>query len=229
MLEIFRYDSKFMQMMLKLADMILLNLLFILFCIPIVTIGAAQAGLFSGIRQLMNKEDDSSCIKAFFRGFASGFGKITLVHTCFLIVMALLCVNLYAVLVLKYAGFHAPVWMCIVALVICVLFHSMLAPFHSCFGCTAWQLVRNMYFVIMAYFIRSVIVAVLVWLPIGVFLLDAYFFMQGFPVWCLLYYSFAYLFVYSIMKKPFEGLKKDFLDAQKKTAEADVPPEQAEV
>ena len=108
--QIFSYESKFMQLLMKLADMIILNLLFILFCIPIVTIGASQAGLYSGIRQMMNKDDDSSSIKAFFKGFASGFGKITLVQTCFLIVMALLTFVLYTLLVLQNAGFQsAPV------------------------------------------------------------------------------------------------------------------------
>lgn len=215
MLEIFNYNSKFMQMLLKLADMLILNLLFILCCIPLVTIGAAQAGLYSGIRQMMNKEDDNSCIKAFFKGFANGFGKITLVHTLFLIVMGLMALVLYNVLVYENGSFTFPAWMCILVLAVCALFYSMLAPFHANFGCTAWQLLRNMYFVVMAYILRALLVTVLVWLPVAVLLLDVYIFMQGFPVWAFLYYSLAYLFIYSIMKNPFDDLKKDFLDRQK--------------
>ncbi len=214
MQHIFDYNSKFMQVMLKLADMLILNLLFLLFCLPIVTIGASQAGLFSGIRQLMNKDDDSSCIKAFFKGFVSGFGKITLVHTLFIAVMALICVLLYCVLVFAGGSFTFPAWMCVLLLAVCALFYAMVAPFHASFGCTAWQLVRNMYFVVMAFIIRAVAVAVLLWLPVAVLLLDAYIFMQAFPIWSTLYYSLAYLFIYSIMKKPFDGLKQDFLDRQ---------------
>lgn len=213
----FNYDSKLIQFLMKLADMIIMNMLFILFSVPIVTIGAAQSGLCAGIRQMMNKDDDNSAIKAFFKGFASGFGKITLVHTGFLLIMLLFIYMLYGALVYAGGAFTLPAIMCIIVLVICVLFHAMLAPFHSHFDCSPWQLAKNMYFVVFAYFLRAVAVAALVWLPIGLALIDFYIFMQASPVWTFIYYSVAYLFVYSIMKKPFADLKHEFLDKQKQS------------
>lgn len=211
----FNYDSKLIQFLMKLADMIIMNMLFILFCIPIVTIGAAQSGLCAGIRQMMNKDDDNSAVKAFFKGFTNGFGKITLVHIGFLLIMLLFVYMLYGSLLYAGGAFTLPAIMCIIVLVICALFHAMLAPFHTHFDCTPWQLTKNMYFVVFAYFLRAVPVAALVWLPIGVALIDFYIFMQAFPVWAFIYYSVAYLFVYSLMKKPFADLKKEFLDSQK--------------
>ena len=213
--ELFNYDSKLIQFLMKLADMIIMNVLFILLCIPIVTIGAAQSGLCAGIKQMMNKEDDNPAVKAFFKGFANGFGKITLVHTGFMVIIGLFVYLLYGALVYSGGAFTLPAIMCTIVLVVCALFHAMLAPFHSHFDCTPWQLAKNMYFVVFAYFLRAVPVAVLVWLPIGAALLDFYIFMQAFPVWTFIYYSVAYLFVYSLMKKPFADLKKEFLDAQK--------------
>lgn len=212
--EIFNYDSKLMQFLMKLADMIIMNILFILFSIPIITIGAAQSGLCAGIRQMMNKEDDNSAIKAFFKGFANGFGKITLVHTGFLLVMLLFVFLLYGSLLYSGGAFTLPAIMCSIALVIFALFYAMLAPFHAHFDCTPWQLTKNMYFVVFAYFLRAVPVAVLVWLPIIVGLVDFYIFMKAFPVWTFIYYSFAYLFVISLMKKPFADLRKQFLDSK---------------
>ena len=96
MKNIFSYESKFMQTLLVAADYIILNAVFILCCLPVFTIGAAQAGLYTGIRVLRDKEDDSSCLKAFFRGFKSGFGKITLVWCLFAVVIAILGYNLVA-------------------------------------------------------------------------------------------------------------------------------------
>lgn len=221
MQNLFNYDSKLIQFLMKLADMIILNMLFILFSIPIITIGAAQSGLYAGIRQMMNTEDDNSAIKAFFKGFTSGFGKITLVHTCFLLITLLFVYMLYGSLLYAGGTFTLSAILCIVVLVVCALFHAMLAPFHAHFDCTPWQLAKNMYFLVFAYFLRAVPVAVLVWLPIGVGLFDFYIFMQAFPVWTFIYYSFAYLFVYSLVKKPFEDLKKDFLDSQKQAAQSE--------
>ena len=43
----FSLDSKFMQALSRIADLILLNLVFLVTCIPIFTIGAASAALYS--------------------------------------------------------------------------------------------------------------------------------------------------------------------------------------
>ena len=51
-MNIFNYESKFNQLLMTLADLIILNLLFVVCSLPIFTIGAAQAGLFTGIRVL---------------------------------------------------------------------------------------------------------------------------------------------------------------------------------
>ena len=208
---IFSYESKFTQMLLQLADLFIMNVLFVLCCIPLFTIGAAQSALYSGIRQMLNKEDDSSCIKAFFKGFASGFGKITLLHTLLLMLIAVLIWITGIAAILSENGFST--WLCGLAVCLVVLFHSMLAPFHSNFDCTPWQLLRNVFFTVMAYPIRALGVAILTWIPFIVLLLDLYIFLQGFPIWALLYYSVAFLFSHSIMKAPFTELREDFLEA----------------
>ena len=70
-----------------IGDLVILNVLFLLCCLPIFTIGAAQAGLYTGLRVLADKEDDSSPAAAFFRGFSSGFGKITIVHSLLMVLV----------------------------------------------------------------------------------------------------------------------------------------------
>ena len=221
MQSIFNYDSKFMQILLKLADMIILNILFVLCSLPIVTIGAAQAGLFSGMRQLMNKEDDRSPIGFFFKGFANGFWKITLLHIIFLLIMAILGLNTAAVLVYHYTGAHAPVWMSIAALCICAVYHSLMTVFHASFGCTIKQLLRNIFLVSLANLWRAIVSAILIWLPLFIAAIDLYSFMQLFPIWALLYYGIAFLFVYTIWRKPFNRLKEYFLESQKEPATAE--------
>ena len=53
MKNIFSYDSKLIIMLEGVANTMLLNILFLLCCIPVVTIGAAFTALFSGCRALM--------------------------------------------------------------------------------------------------------------------------------------------------------------------------------
>ena len=65
----FSYESKPMQILMYIADLVILNVLFVLCSIPIFTIGASHAALYSAIRTLQDPEDDTSVTKAFFAWF----------------------------------------------------------------------------------------------------------------------------------------------------------------
>lgn len=231
MRSLFNYESKFMQILLTLADLFILNLVFLLCCIPLFTIGAAQVGLYSGLRRLLDTEDDRSCLGAFFKGFANGFKTITLAHLLFLVVIVIVGFSILASSALAGSDVieaslpTPPAWLCVVALAVCALFHSMLAPFHANFSCTTKQLIRNAFFVTFAYPLHGIAITALIWLPVIVLLLNVYYFMLLFPLWGFIYYSLAYLFVHNIMKKPFAELKSDFLEAQQAAAGAEAPSE----
>ena len=167
MKSLFNYDNKFMQLLMTMGDMIILNVLFLLCCIPVFTIGAAQAGLYSGLRQLTNKEDDSSCAVAFFKGFANGFGTITIT---FLIMLALIVVVGYTAVSVAFFDVNgvqgAPVILSLVGLCICAIFQTVVSLFHSRFTCTVWQLLRNTWLLFLAHPLRCIIAAALAWLPV---------------------------------------------------------------
>ena len=76
--KMFDLDSPLMQVLGFIADLFILNLVFLACCLPIVTIGAAQSGLFNAMRVLQDPEDDTSVTKAFFAAFRVGFKQITL-------------------------------------------------------------------------------------------------------------------------------------------------------
>ena len=214
-MKIFQYDSKFNQVLMTGADLIIMNFLYILCCLPIFTIGAAQAGLFTGIRVLLDKEDDSSCAKAFFRGFANGFKTITIVHCIFYVLIALLVLLLLNILVWHYAGLGAPVWMVIVALAFAITLHTMMAPFHATFGCTVMQLLRNVFIVTLAHPLQSLLFTALLYLPVAVLLYRLDWFMGASILLLAIYYSVVYLIGFTLMKKPYQKLKDNFLNAQK--------------
>lgn len=212
MQSIFHYDSKFMQVLLKFADYILLNMLYMACCIPIITIGAAQAGLYNGLRVLQDPEDDSSSIKAFFRGFANGFWTITILWTITSIIIALLGYNVLALYVYNdadYIGSTVPYIMSIAAVVICIIYQSMMSIFHSRFSCTIPQLIKNTFYIIMANPFHSIAVTILLWAP--VFSIAVFPLFQGlFLILIFLYYSTMLGFSVKIMAKPFKRLADNF-------------------
>lgn len=213
---LFSYESKFMQFMLTVADYIILNLVYIACCIPIFTIGAAQAGLYSGLRVLQDKEDDSSPLKAFFRGFRSGFGSITLVWGISSLILALLGYVILVVFAMEntnFAGATVPFWMSVVAAVICIIYQSMLPLFHSRFGCTAGQLIRNVLYVILANPIQSILFALVLWAPVILLAVQYAVFLQISLDLIVMYYSVAMGFAMRLLNKSFARLTENFKQA----------------
>ncbi len=219
-MNIFNYESKFNQLVMAVADMIIINLLYVVCCIPIFTIGAAQAGLFTGIRVLMDPEDDSSVAKAFFKGFSSGFGKITIVNTILLALLAGLILILGNTLILMYAGgSKLSVIICAVIIAFVYILHTVSAPFHATFDCSVMQLLRNSFFVFMAYPLRSIVCAALLLLPAVILMIWPDIILGGIFAIATLYYSLVYSVILGLMKKPFKRLKDNFYAAQNPSEE----------
>lgn len=222
-MNIFNYESKFNQTLLVIADMIILNILYIICCIPIVTIGAAQAGLFTGIRVLMDKDDDSSVIKAFFKGFSNGFKSITIVSSTYLLILAgLILILLNALAIMLAGGSKLAFILCAIGVGLIYTLHIVVGPFHASFGCTTRQLFRNSLYVTLAYLLRAVLSAVLVLIPVIIFFVRFDFFLAAIIGLLTIYYSVAYFLIFALWKKPLQSLKESFLESQKTAQEPEI-------
>lgn len=69
---IFNMDNKFFTFMSRVADLIILNLLFIACCIPIVTIGPAITAMYY-VTLKMARNEESYIARAFFKSFKENF------------------------------------------------------------------------------------------------------------------------------------------------------------
>ena len=213
-MNIFSYESKVSQVLMFAADLCLLNLQFILCCLPLFTIGAAQAALFSGIRVLVDPEDDTSPTKAFWKGFRTGFGSVTLAWGAFALAEIAMLVILYLVIavgLVKAGGAAVPIIFCLIALAGLVLLQSQIPLFHSRFNCTAGQLLNNCVRLVPAYPLRSIAVTLLLWAPFGAFLaMNGFVFVAASLAMILLYYAVAFMLSFYIMKKPFNMLIEQY-------------------
>ena len=203
---IFSYENPVMQILMYIGDLIILNFLFLICSIPVFTIGAAQAGMYTAMRVLRDKDDDSSVASAFFRGFKNGFGKVTIAWGGMSLVT--LAVGFAAMAAYSYG---LPAWVCLVAVAILAWFVAQIPAIHSRFDCKPMELIRNSWFLIVAHPLRTLGVAALTWLPLGMVLLgDLYTFLSLVPVCCVIYFSLAYLFSQTFLAKPFQVMVEDF-------------------
>ncbi len=221
---LFSYESKPMQILMFIGDLIILNFLYLLSCIPVFTMGAAQAGLHSAAKVMLDKEDDSSLVSAYFKGFRTGFWSVTVAWGLMTVLLALVSfIGITAI----YVG--APKWLVAISICITAIFQSLIPAFHSRFSCTPMQLIRNAWFLLFSHPLRSIGVTVAVWLPVGVFLFaGVYLFMSMTPIWGALYFSTAIVFAYSFLKKPFEDLIKHFNETHNEDGTEKIPEHIAE-
>lgn len=88
MRKLFDADSGFMRGLSRLTDLVLLNLLFLITSIPIVTIGASASALYSVFFR-WHRQEESGYVKAYFHAFARDFKEATVLWLAFVVFMAI--------------------------------------------------------------------------------------------------------------------------------------------
>lgn len=78
-------ESKVMKMVNLAGTAVMLNLMFLLACVPVVTIGPAFCGLFSGVRYMIRGDGP---IKGFWEGFKTRFLRMSVVGLILTAVLA---------------------------------------------------------------------------------------------------------------------------------------------
>lgn len=227
--KIFGYDSKAMRFLGRLSDLLFLNMLFIVCCIPIVTIGAAQAGQYRAVLAMQDPDSEYTWSQAFFKGFKEGFLNITVASTLMLILIFVVGINAFMVIYYEQAmkDSNSIIWVCLLGAALLMIFFSSMTLFHSRFGCKPWQLLRNGIVISLFNPLQAIINAALMWAPLIVFLVDVSVFMYITPLWILGYYSICSYFSVRLFKVPFQVLLNNYNEVNGITAE-EVSEEDAE-
>ena len=91
---LFGYDSKFFEILGKVTDIVILNFLFMISCIPIVTIGASLSAMYS-VSMRMANDDEPYVVREFIKRFKENFKVSTIVWILLVIVGSVLAVDMY--------------------------------------------------------------------------------------------------------------------------------------
>ena len=93
MSKLFRMDSSLMRFLTKIADLMVLNILFCVTSIPLITIGASWTALYS-VTLKMVRDEEGSVSRSYFRSFRQNFRQATLLWLGVLVVLALLVLDI---------------------------------------------------------------------------------------------------------------------------------------
>lgn len=92
--KIFDYEGPLFSSLSRLADLIWLNLLFVVCCIPIITIGASTTALYY-VTLKMAKDEEGYITKSFFKSFKDNLKQSIGIWLIFLIIIVVLICDLY--------------------------------------------------------------------------------------------------------------------------------------
>lgn len=185
----FSPDSKFMQVISRITDLILLNILFLITCLPIVTIGAAATALYDLCFRLM-REEYSGIFRSYFRAFRANFKQATLAWLVLLVILLPALYYLTALLalegILRYAAF-----VFVILLVLGGMTASLVFPWLSQFDNTAIQSLKNALILSLSRLPRAMAVLLINLMPLIVWFINPELFIRVSFLWVALYFGAA--------------------------------------
>lgn len=98
---IFSIEGPVYRFLYRVVDLLLLNLLFILCCIPVITIGASMTALFSMTLRMV-RDEDGGLVTGFLKAFRQNFKQSTVIWGILFFAGSLLGINFY--LLIFYTG-----------------------------------------------------------------------------------------------------------------------------
>lgn len=121
--KVFALDSPLMNGLSKLADLIWLNILATICCIPIITIGASLTALHYVVLKMV-KDEEGYITRSFFKSFKENFKQATLMWLMLLAVFILLVADF---MIFRFSGIVFPGWcqIALIAIAVLIMFATM--------------------------------------------------------------------------------------------------------
>lgn len=121
--KVFALDSPLMNGLSKLADLIWLNILATICCIPIITIGASLTALHYVVLKMV-KDEEGYITRSFFKSFKENFKQATLMWLMLLVVFILLVADF---MIFRFSGIVFPGWcqITLIAIAVLIMFATM--------------------------------------------------------------------------------------------------------
>lgn len=138
----FKLESPFMNFLNKVADIMILSIVFMIACIPVITGGAAfTAAYYMGFKMVKNEE--TYIIRGFFKAFKENFKQATLIWIFVLVLVALIFADYRIIL---YSELEFESWMRIAMVtvtLVAVLGIVFLFPLQARFKNTVKNTIKN--------------------------------------------------------------------------------------
>lgn len=166
-------DSPLMRVLNRVGDLLILNILMIICCIPVITIGAAYTGMHYVLLKMV-RDREGYLVRGFFKSFVQNFKQATLIWILMLLVIA---VYVGDILIFNYSGMEFPKAVVVAVLAVAIILLMMAVyvfPLQSRFENTIRNTLRNALILAFANLPKTLLMMVLYALPLVICYFSTY-------------------------------------------------------
>ncbi len=199
-------DNRFFQFMSRLGDLIVLNVIFVISCIPLFTIGAALSALHTMIDK-MSRGHESYIIRGYIQYLKENFKNSTIIWIVYLPIEAFLIIG--GIYLAKYGSSNGILYIPYIFVTMILLF-SFLYSFalQAIFVNTFGQILKNSLLTALRHLPYTLFLGIIVFLPLCISFLLPDFLPVTLTYWLLISFSFSAWLCGFIYRKVFAYYKR---------------------
>lgn len=202
--QLFHYDSPFVSFTNKVIDMVFLNFLFLIGCIPLVTIGAAQTALYTSLRQHFSY--DAPIFSTFWKAYLANIGQSIILW------LLSVCIHLLGVGgIIYYAHIGASPFLLVLQVAVYLLWiatESWLFPLHARFSNTVKNTVYNAFCCAISGIAQTLCAIILKAIPVLLLLFTPSAFIYLLPFFFTLWFSLSSWLILKLYRRKILSLEQ---------------------
>ncbi len=171
--KIFDMDSPFMRVMSRIGDLLFLNIIMIICCIPVITAGAACTAMHYVLLKIVRKEE-GYLIRGFFKSFKQNFKQATLIWLMMLLMIGIFIGDYF---IFSYSGidFSKSFTIIFFAVAIVLLMGSVyIFPILARFDNTIKNTIKNAFFMAILNLPKTILMVLLLFVPFIIIYFSTY-------------------------------------------------------
>lgn len=166
-------DSPVMRILNRVADLLILNFLMIICCIPVITVGAAYTAMHYVLLKMV-RDEEGYLVRGFFKSLAANFKQATVI---WLIMLLIIGVYIGDGLIFQYSSIQFPklLMIAVVAIAILLLMTALYVfPLQARFENTVKNTLKNAMILAFANLPKTILMVVLYALPLVIAYFSSY-------------------------------------------------------
>lgn len=212
MQKLFRYDSPFIKWLNRMGKIVILNILWFICCLPVLTIGASTTAMYRVAMQLAQKKDDISVLDTFFHAFRSNFKHATLVWLILLVPSFLIFLNFGLLLSGQLQATTTTCIICLIPVTPLLFILSYVFAYVATFEDPPMRTICNAAILSIMNLPKTLLMVILNILPLAVYLIATEIFLRLLFVWLLFAFALIAYLNSKLLLRVFAPYMKDKTD-----------------